>query len=221
MLSPRYPRAVEVARVAHDGVVRKGTGIPYLAHVLAVSALVLEHGGDEDQAIAALLHDVAEDAGGEQRLREIAAEFGDDVGAIVGACSDSLTEDPTTKEGWWVRKVRYLDHLSTADERALLVSAADKTHNAEAILADYRTHGEGLWSRFNPAAGRGGQLWYQTEVGRVLAERLNDPSAQILTVRIRGTTETLRSLVEANVGSDQVERDLEQADEKAAAHRSG
>ncbi|HXH57305.1 HD domain-containing protein [Iamia sp.] len=91
-LSPRYTRAVEIARVAHDGAVRKGTEIPYLAHVLAVSALVLEHGGDEDQAIAAVLHDVAEDAGGEQRLREIADEFGDDVGAIVGACSEQADE---------------------------------------------------------------------------------------------------------------------------------
>lgn len=179
-LTDRYPQAVEVARIAHDGVARKGTRTPYLSHVLMVSALVLEHGGDEDQAIAALLHDVAEDAGGAARLDEIADQFGEGVRAIVAGCSDSLLQDANRKEGWWVRKTRYLDHLAASDPRVLLVSAADKVHNGEATVADHARLGEELWSRFNDESGRAGQLWYQTEVARVLTAGLTDPAGAAL-----------------------------------------
>lgn len=218
-LTDRYTRAVEVARVAHDGGLRKGTEVPYLSHVLIVSALVLEHGGDEDQAIAALLHDVAEDAGGQQRLDEIGAEFGEGVQAIVAGCSDSLLADPTVKEAWWVRKTRYLDHLATAERRVLLVSAADKVHNGEAILADYVTDGEGLWSRFNEASQRGGQLWYQTEVAAILSDGLAGTPGAPLAARLDRAVRSLRERVEATVGAAQVADDLAWAQDQAAAAR--
>src|SRR5437868_10096762 len=125
---------------------RKGTEIPYVSHLLAVSALVLEHGGDEDQAIAGLLHDAAEDQGGEARIFEIESLFGAGVSKIVADCTDAWT-DP--KPPWRIRKETYVAHLPETSERSLLVCLADKTHNATAILSDLRRIGEDLWPRFN------------------------------------------------------------------------
>ena len=142
-LSAKYSDAVEYARCHHVQDVRKGTAIPYLAHVLAVSAIVLEHGGDEVEAIAALLHDVVEDGGGQRALSEITERFGSDIASIVEGCSDTTAE---VEEDWQLCKMRYLDHLETAAEPILLVSAADKLHNARAILEDLREHGAALWS---------------------------------------------------------------------------
>ena len=102
----RFPAALLLAERVHHDQRRKGTGIPYIAHVMAVAALVLEHGGDEDEAIAALLHDAAEDAGGEAMLAEIRAQFGDAVGDIVLGCSDSLVENPAEKRPWLERKAK-------------------------------------------------------------------------------------------------------------------
>lgn len=218
-LSGRYTAALEHARAAHRGAVRKGTRIPYLAHVVMVSGLVLEHGCDEDQAIAGLLHDVAEDAGGAARLDAIAREFGPAVADIVRDCSDSLVADPTGKEAWWPRKVRYLEHLERAGERSLLVSAADKTHNCEAIVADYREHGEALWSRFNPDAGRAGQMWYQRRVAEVLSGRPGVPER--LAARLRGAVDDLTRLVTDRVGAAAVARDEATAREREAAARTG
>ena len=218
-LTERYSGAVDFARLAHHGGVRKGTSIPYLSHVLAVSALVLEYGGDEDQAIVALLHDVAEDAGGEKRLDEISVKFGAGVGRIVRACSDSLAEDRAHKDPWWVRKVRYLAHLEAADEQVLLVSAADKVHNVEATVADYGAEGEELWSRFNADSGRGGQLWYQREVARVLCSGLTDGPARLLAARLATAVEALHDLVKESVGAETVVQDRQWAEKHAASHR--
>jgi (p)ppGpp synthase/HD superfamily hydrolase len=157
-LSDRFDRALVYATEVHAGQLRKGTQIPYIAHLLAVAGLVLEHGGDEDQAIAALLHDAAEDHGGEVRLADIRGRFGDRVEAIVRECSDALPVGAEPKKPWKERKEAYLSHLEHADEGVLLVSAADKLHNARAVLLDYRDVGEAVWTRFK--GGREGTLCY-------------------------------------------------------------
>lgn len=155
VLTERFQRAFTHAANAHACDVRKGTTIPYVSHLLAVASLVLENGGTEDEAIAALLHDAVEDQGGALRLELIRAEFGEAVAAIVDGCTDTY-EDP--KPAWEARKKAYLAHLPSQPASVRLVSAADKLHNARCILADYRTEGEKLWGRFN--APRDRILWY-------------------------------------------------------------
>ncbi|WP_119313948.1 HD domain-containing protein, partial [Calidithermus terrae] len=145
MLSERFKDALGLAFELHMGQRRKGTDVPYLAHLLAVSAIVLEHGGGEDEAIAALLHDAAEDQGGRETLERIRRRFGERVAAVVEGCTDAW-EEP--KPPWRGRKEAYLAHLPGADAATRLVSCADKLHNARAVLADYRRLGEGLWARF-------------------------------------------------------------------------
>jgi (p)ppGpp synthase/HD superfamily hydrolase len=172
LLTERYGKAVEHARHLHRDDVRKGTTIPYLSHLLSVSALVLEHGGIEDQAIAALLHDAAEDHGGAAVISDLRHMFGDVVADIVEACSDSLVEDSTNKPPWLERKQAYLAHVAHMPQDAVLVSAADKLHNARCILADYRRLGDALFGRFNPAAGRTGTCWYYTSLAATLTARL-------------------------------------------------
>ena len=138
----RYGKALAYAAEKHAGQKRKGTKIPYISHPLAVASLVLEYGGGEDEVIAALLHDVAEDAGGQEALDEIRAKFGMGVAAIVEGCTDTL-EKPKPK--WRPRKEAYVEHLQGAPPSVRLVAAADKLHNARAILKDYRAIGdEGL-----------------------------------------------------------------------------
>jgi (p)ppGpp synthase/HD superfamily hydrolase len=170
-LGPAFEDALHYALIAHGDQSRKSTKIPYIAHLLAVSALVLEAGGSEVQAIAALLHDAAEDCGGQPRLDDIRHRFGAEVGDIVEACSDSLVENPAEKAPWRERKEEYLEHLRTVDEDVLLVSIADKLHNARAILEDLRTHGSSVWDRFN--AGKDEQLWYYTELAKVFRSPKN------------------------------------------------
>ncbi|MDO8346368.1 MAG: HD domain-containing protein [Rugosibacter sp.] len=155
ILSTRFADALILAHELHAGQVRKGTAIPYVSHVLAVAGIVLDYGGDEDEAIAALLHDAVEDCGGAPVLADIRRLFGDRVAGIVAACSDT---DQIPKPPWQARKEAYLDHLRDASASVRLVSAADKLHNARAILADYREIGESLWGRFN--ATRAQTLWY-------------------------------------------------------------
>lgn len=170
MLTSRFVEALGYACDAHQTQKRKKTEIPYVAHLLSVCALVLEDGGSEVEAIAALLHDVAEDQGGERRLDEIRERFGLPVEEIVRACSDSLTEDPREKAPWIDRKRTYLAHLAVeARDGVLRVSAADKLHNARAVLADYRRVGEALWTRFS--GGREGTLWYYRSIANELALR--------------------------------------------------
>ena len=157
ILGDRFIRAFEYAALVHGGDTRKSTSIPYISHLMAVAGIVLEYGGNEDEAIAALLHDAAEDHGGCPRLDDIRARFGAEVAEIVHGCSDSLTEDPDKKDPWPTRKSRYIAHLPQASASIRLVSAADKLHNARCILADYRREGPALWGRFNKESN---QLWY-------------------------------------------------------------
>lgn len=151
----RFEEALVFASELHSSQVRKGTTIPYIAHPLAVASIVLEYGGDEDEAIAALLHDAIEDAGGAPTRDEIRSRFGDRVTEIVEGCTDSWVEP---KPPWLERKKAYIEHVVSASASVRLVSAADKLHNARAILKDYREIGEALWSRFT--GGKVGTLWY-------------------------------------------------------------
>ena len=155
ILTERFHRGFLHAARAHACHLRKGTEIPYVSHLMAVASLVLEHGGTEDEAIAALLHDAAEDQGGVLRLELIRAEFGESVAAIVDGCTDTYEEK---KPDWEPRKKAYLAHLPTQPASVRLVSAADKLHNARCILSDYGTEGEELWGRFT--GRREGTLWY-------------------------------------------------------------
>jgi (p)ppGpp synthase/HD superfamily hydrolase len=166
MLGPRFEDALVYATRLHASQCRKGTHVPYVSHLLAVAGLVLEAGGDEDEVIAALLHDGPEDQGGLATLADIRARFGDRVGDIVAACSDTFEAE---KPAWPARKRAYLDHLEEAAGPVLLVSCADKLHNARSILADYRRLGEPLWERFN--SGRDDILWYYGELARVFTRR--------------------------------------------------
>lgn len=169
-------RAASYAATAHHGDLRKGTSIPYLSHLWSVAALVLEHGGDDEQVAAGLLHDVAEDHGGAARVEEIRATFGDEVARLVEALSDSLvdTEAGGIKPPWRERKERYLDHLARVDHRVALVSACDKLHNARAVLADLRSVGPELWDRFtvqDPADHH----WYYRSLVDVLSGKVPEP----------------------------------------------
>ncbi len=191
-LTDRYTAAVEAARQVHDGELRKGTSVPYFSHPLSVSAIVLEHGGSEDQAIAALLHDAAEDHGGQARLDEIRAQFGPHVADLVEACSDTLVADRNSKEPWWDRKIRYLVRLERESADVALVSAADKLHNARSVLADYRRLGDELWTRFNSDAGRAGSLWYYTRLSEVLQRLLVDEPGSLLAAELARTVDQIK-----------------------------
>jgi len=172
-LTGRFAAAFALAWAVHGTQLRKKTGIPYMAHVMSVTALALEHGADEDVAIAALLHDAVEDSDdGEATRRVIEDQFGERVARIVMACSDAIAVPGRPKPDWRERKERYLRHLATdADVDALLVSACDKVHNARSILADLRTEGDIVWARFTVSDPRA-QLWYYTSVLAILKRRL-------------------------------------------------
>jgi GTP pyrophosphokinase len=154
-LTARFEEALAFAARLHAAQLRKGSSVPYVAHLLGVASLALEYGADEDQAIAALLHDAVEDQGGAATREEIRRRFGAEVARIVDDCSDT---DVVPKPPWRARKEAYLAHLPTASPGARLVSAADKLHNARSLVADYRRVGEALWSRFS--GGKEGTLWY-------------------------------------------------------------
>jgi (p)ppGpp synthase/HD superfamily hydrolase len=175
LLTARFDDALAYASALHRRQLRKGTEIPYLSHLMTVSALVLEHGGDEDQAIAGLLHDAAEDQGAKATLREIERRYGGDVARIVADCTDAWTEP---RPPWRPRKEVYLAKIPTKPTRSLLVSLADKAHNASAILRDYRALGESLWERFN--GGRAGTVWYYGALSEVFARRLPGTLAEEL-----------------------------------------
>jgi (p)ppGpp synthase/HD superfamily hydrolase len=183
-LTDRFDRALLYATQVHGGQVRKGTSVPYVAHLLAVAATVLEYGGDEDMAIAGLLHDAAEDQGGARRLDDIHNRFGERVAAIVRSCSDSLVEAGEAKEEWRARKERYLRHLESCDGDTLLVSLADKAHNARSILRDLRKSeiGRAVWQRFK--RGSEDQLWYYGALAaayrRLLPGQLAEELAEIV-----------------------------------------
>ncbi|HUD37343.1 MAG TPA: HD domain-containing protein [Streptosporangiaceae bacterium] len=161
LLSRRFTEAFALASDVHATQVRKGSAVPYLAHLMSVAALVLENGGDEDTAIAALLHDAVEDSSdGSETEARIRGQFGDRVADIVLACSDAIAVPGQKKAPWPDRKAEYISRLaSETDPDVFLVSACDKLHNARSIVADLRTIGPATWDRFSqrdPAA----QLWY-------------------------------------------------------------
>lgn len=155
MLTERFERALLHATREHADQERKGSGVPYISHLLAVCALTIEYGGGEDEAIAALLHDAIEDQGGPAARSAILHEFGARVTEIVDGCTDS---DESPKPPWRARKEAYIRHIAEASPSVRLVSACDKLHNARSLVMDYRVCGEALWSRF--AGGRQGTLWY-------------------------------------------------------------
>jgi len=162
-LTPRFAEALTYAERVHAGQTRKGMSIPYIAHPLGVASIALEHGANEDEAIAALLHDAIEDSPDPRLVKEdIRRRFGAAVAAIVEGCSDSETQP---KPPWRERKERYVAHLRGASPSICLVSAADKLYNAWAILGDYREIGEALWERFT--AKKDGTLWYYRELVEV------------------------------------------------------
>jgi (p)ppGpp synthase/HD superfamily hydrolase len=163
MLSARFSDALVYGCQLHALQRRKGSDVPYVAHLLAVAAIALEHGADEDEAIAAVLHDAIEDQGGQAVREVIERRFGPRVAQIVDACTDT---DQTPKPPWRQRKEQYLVHLTTADDSARLVTAADKLHNVRSLVDDYLVHGESLWARFN--GGREGTLWYYRAVVEAL-----------------------------------------------------
>lgn len=170
----RFDRAVAVARELHAGQLRKGTKVPYVAHLLGVASLVLEDGGTENEAIAALLHDAVEDQGGASTLRRIEQLFGREVADIVAACSDT---DAVPKPPWRERKEAYVAHLATARPSAVRVSLADKLHNARAILFDLHA-GADVWRRFN--ADRDDVLWYYRALADAFRARDGGPMADEL-----------------------------------------
>lgn len=189
-LSKRYAEAVEYAARLHADQVRKSTDIPYIAHLLSVSALVIDDGGTEDEAIAALLHDAAEDQGGEQALRDIEADFGERVAEIVLGCSDTLEQGE--KPPWRARKQAYLDHLETADPGTLRVSLADKVDNTRAIRRDFHELGPAVFDRFKRPADE--QLWYYRSLVEVFQRRY--PGA--LAGELARTVDELEALVAAS-----------------------
>ncbi len=167
-LGPRFLQAFFFAAEKHAGQTRKASTIPYIAHLMGVASLVLEFGGDEDMVIAALLHDVVEDCGGEAMLEEVRQRFGNRVAKIVDGCTDAYD---IPKPPWRPRKEDYLRHLKGADADTRLVSAADKLNNVRSIISDYRSLGESIWARFN--GGREGTLWYYRALLREFARKPN------------------------------------------------
>jgi (p)ppGpp synthase/HD superfamily hydrolase len=163
-MSPRFREALVYAAELHANQERKGGDVPYIAHLLGVTAIALEHGADEDEAIAALLHDAVEDQGGQATGAEIRRRFGDRVIEIVLGCTDA---DTKPKPPWRQRKESYIAHLDSGNTSIFRVSAADKLYNVRSIVADYRRIGEAVWTRFN--GGRDGTLWYY----RTLADKFN------------------------------------------------
>ena len=188
---PDFARALEFATRLHAGQVRKETDVPYISHLIGVAGIVLENGGNRDQAIAGLLHDAIEDRptdypGGAAGLRlDIQREFGDSVLAIVEGCTDAET---VPKPPWRARKEAYIAHLEEVPGEVLLVSCADKLHNARAIVADLRVMGADLFGRFR--GGRDGTLWYYKTLAEVFGRR--GPPA--LAAELGRTVATMREL---------------------------
>lgn len=189
-LTDRFLNAVAMAQGVHGRSRRTGTQIPYMAHLLVVTGLVLEDGGDEDEGIAALLHDSVEDGGGQPMLDRIGRTFGSRVAAIVEGCSDTVDEDPD--ESWIERKRRYLEHLpEVTDDAVLRVSLADKVHNARSLVRDYRREGHALWERFTQKTAAE-QLWYYGGLLEFFDRRRPGP----LTEDLRRAVDELATLAE-------------------------
>ncbi len=185
-LGPRLQRAFRYAAEQHAGQTRKQSAVPYLSHLMAVTSLVLEGGGDEDMAIAALLHDVVEDCGGMPRLREVRKLFGSRVAKIVEGCTDSFSNP---KLPWIIRKSEYLQRLKHEDAETRLVSASDKLHNVRTVIADYRQDEESIWKRFS--GGREGTLWYYRALSDEFQRRKPNRITRELAIAVRELEKTV------------------------------
>lgn len=183
--SPRFDEALLYASRVHANQERKVTGTPYIIHLLGVAAVAGDYGGDEDQVIAALLHDAPEDQGGRPQLEEIRRRFGERVGRIVEGCTDTF-DDP--KPPWRARKEAYIQHLASTPAEVLLVSASDKLCNARTIVADLRRAGDAVFERFK--GKKDGTLWYYRAVTDALEARDRTP----LTDELRRTVQEMHRL---------------------------
>ncbi len=187
MLSERFTQALTYATQLHANQVRKGSGVPYISHLLGVASIALEYGANEDEAIAALLHDAIEDQGGAATREEIRRRFGDNVTAIVDGCTDS---DTTPKPPWRQRKEAYINHIPTASPSVLLVSASDKLYNTRSIVKDYRIVGESVWERFGDRR-KEDILWYY----RAIAIAFNQTGTTPLIEELERVVSELEMLV--------------------------
>jgi (p)ppGpp synthase/HD superfamily hydrolase len=174
-LTERFEQALVYATRLHAQQIRKATGVPYISHLLSVTALVLEDGGDEDEAIAALLHDAVEDQGGKATRAEIYRLFGEQVGAIVDGCTEF---DSEIKPPWRERKERYLEQLRQGTPSVRRVALADKLHNARSLLVDYQHQGENIWSVFS--VGKDGMLWFYHTLLTLYRETESSPMVEEL-----------------------------------------
>uniref|UniRef100_B8HMZ5 Metal dependent phosphohydrolase n=1 Tax=Cyanothece sp. (strain PCC 7425 / ATCC 29141) TaxID=395961 RepID=B8HMZ5_CYAP4 len=204
MFTMRYNEALEYTAWLHRHQPRKGTETPYISHLVAVSMIAQEYGADEDEAIAALLHDAVEDQGGVDTLNKIREKFGDRVAEIVEGCSDSVADTTQGEEKlpWKDRKQAYIDHIASASPSVRLVSAADKLHNAMCIVRDYDTLGYKLWEKFK--GGREGTVWYY----RSLVDAIKNKKSPKLLRRLIGRLDGVVSLIEyiAETGKNSTER---------------
>ncbi|MEX2138435.1 MAG: HD domain-containing protein [Pirellulales bacterium] len=187
-LTARFRDALVYATELHVDQLRKASDTPYIAHLLGVTSLALEHGADEDEAIAALLHDAVEDQGGQRTADHIRRRFGERVLEIVLGCTDA---DTIPKPPWRERKEAYIAHLEQASPSVWLIAAADKLHNARSVLSDFRQLGDAVWSRFN--GGREGTLWYY----RTLADKLRDKAPPPLAEELERVVNELETEINA------------------------
>ena len=186
ILSDKFNEALIFVAKLHATQTRKGSEIPYLAHLLGVASIVLEYGGDEQEAIAGLLHDAVEDQGGVATLQEIRRRFGERVAEIVDGCTDA---DITPKPPWRQRKEAYIAHIPKASASIRLVSCADKLYNSQSIVKDYRQVGEEIWQRFT--GGKQGTLWYY----RALVEAFQKAETTPIVEELHRVVLQLESLV--------------------------
>jgi GTP pyrophosphokinase len=202
LLTERFDAALHYATRHHARQLRKGTPIPYAAHLLAAASLTLEMHGDEDEAIGALLHDVVEDGGGRSALEEIEARFGAAVATIVEHNSDSIDE----KQRWYERKRAYIAAFPHKSPAALRVCLADKLHNARSILLDYRTHGDALWARFGQGQGLATRVYYRELAAAFERERdrMGEPAGPYVE-ELRRTVDSITRLAEQHQGPDSYE----------------
>lgn len=177
----KLAEAFDFASMAHQHQLRKSTNIPYISHIMSVSALVLEHGGNEDQAIAGLLHDVIEDADSADQIPQLRSEilnrFGPKVLELVEGCTDGVPDAAGNKSDWKTRKEAYLAHLEDKSVDLLLVSCCDKLHNARSILTDLVTHGNAVFDRFS--AKQSETLWYYQSLSNIYSRRLTELDGKI------------------------------------------
>ncbi len=201
MLGPRFQAGLALALTHHERQLRKGTPVPYAAHLLACASLVLEMEGDEDEAIGALLHDLVEDGGGRAALEAIGEQFGEAVAAIVLSNSEWVEHEPGMRgfEG----RIAYVEAFAAKSPAALRVSLADKLHNARSILTDYRTHGDALWRRFGQGQGLATRVYYRELALAFERERGRlGGAAEPYVDELRRTVDAITALAEEHQGPD-------------------